>query len=94
MKEKIKSKLVAELAYSDVSASKTAEDLSQIRHPDLKNGLLNWLQRDTCTLIMSGEYSTAFLMEKYHMTYPAAIIFLDWYRTDPDAAVSVLKMRM
>lgn len=94
MKNQIKRKLIEELAYSTVSASKTAEDLSQIQYSDLKTGLMNWLQEDAQTLISAGEYSTVLLREKYNMTYPASLIFLDWYRTDPNAAVSVLKMRM
>lgn len=94
MKEQIKRKLIEELDYSTACASKTVEDLSRIQYSDLKNGVLSWLQSNKQTLITVGEYSSAFLMEQYHMTYPAALIFLDWYRTDPDIAVSVLKSRM
>ena len=94
MKEQIKRKLISELAYSAGCASRTAEDLYRIQYPDLKNGVLQWLQGDLQTTIADGEYSTTFLMDKYHMTYPAALIFIDWYRSDPKSAVSVLKMRM
>lgn len=94
MKKQIERKLIEALSYSSVSASKTAEDLSRIQHSELKKGLLNWLQADIQTLITVGEYSTDFLMEKYNMTYPASLIFLDWYRTDPNVAALALKMRM
>lgn len=94
MREQLKNKLISELAYSSASASKTAEDLCNLKYADLRKGLLDWLQTDTQTLIQGEPYSTAYLMEKYHMTYPAALIFLEWYRENPTAAVSVLKMRM
>lgn len=94
MREQLKNKLITDLAYSSASASKTAEDLCDLKYADLRKGLLDWLRTDTQTVIRDEPYSTACLMEKYHMTYPAALIFLEWYREDPTAAVSVLGMRM
>ena len=94
MKKQIESKLVSKLFYSSASASKTAEDLCNITYPDLKKGVLEWLKTDTQNVIRDAPYSTNFLMEKYHMTYPGALIFLNWYREDPKTAISILKMRM
>ncbi len=94
MREQLKNKLISELAYSSASAFKTAEDLCNLKYADLRKGLLDWLRTDTQTVIQGEPYSTAYLMEKYHMTYPAALIFLEWHRENPTAAVSVLKMRM
>ena len=94
MRDLLKNKLISKLAYSYTSASKAAEDLCNLKSVDLKEGLLDWLQTDAETAIGGGAYSTYILMEKYHMTYPAALIFLDWYREDPKAAVSVLEIRM
>ena len=94
MKELLKNKLIHDLSYSAASASITAEDHSKIQFIDLKNALKNWIQTNTQTLITTGDYSTESLMDNYHMTYPAALIFLNWLRVDPTAAISVLKMRM
>lgn len=94
MREQLKNKLISELAYSSASASKTAEDLCNLKFADLRKGLLDWLRTDTQTVIRDEPYSTAYLMGKYHMTYPAALIFLEWYRENPIAAVSVLEIRM
>lgn len=94
MKEHIKNKLIKDLSYSVSGASKTAEDLCKIQYPDIKNGLMIWLQTNEQTIVKSGDFSTALLMDNYHMTYPASLVFLDWYRIDPDTAVSVLKMRV
>lgn len=94
MREQLKNKLISELAYSSPSASRTAEDLCNLKCTDLREALLRWFRTDTQTVIQDDPYSTVFLMEKYHMTYPAALIFLEWYREDPKAAMSVLQMRM
>ena len=94
MRKQLKNKLISELAYSSFSASKTAEDLCNLKYADLKEALLDWLQADTQSVLQEGPISTILLMERYHMTYPAALIFLEWYRESPKAAISVLKMRM
>ena len=94
MKEKIENKLIRELAYSKTSASRTATDLCNIKNQDLKKALLDWLQCGFNNQVIIDTYSTTTLMEKYHMTYPAALIFLDWYIENPDEAVTVLEMRM
>ena len=94
MREQLKNKLISELAYSSASAFKTAEDLCNLKCVDLRKGLMDWLRTDTQNVIQDDPYSTDFLMEKYHMTYPAALIFLEWYRENPTAAVSVLETRM
>lgn len=94
MRELLINKLISSLEYSPASASKTAEDLCGLKYTDLRAGLLDWLQTGTQAVIQDDPYSTVSLMEKYHMTYPAALIFLEWYREDPETAVSVLRMRM
>ena len=94
MREQLRNKLISELAYSSAVASKTAEDLCNLKFADLKAALSDWVRADTQAVIQDGPYSTGFLMQKYHMTYPAALIFLGWYRESPEAAASVLKMHM
>lgn len=94
MREQLKNKLISELAYSSSSASKTTEDLCNLKYADLKEALLDWLLTDTQRVIQDGSISTVLLMERYHMTFPAALIFLEWYRESPKIAISVLKMRM
>ena len=94
MREQLKNKLISELAYSSISASKTAENLCNFKCADLKEAMLDWLHTDVLSVIQDGPISTILLMEKYHMTYPGALIFLEWYRESPEAALSVLKMRM
>ncbi len=94
MEERIKHKLISELAYSDVSAQRTARDLCAIRYPDLREGVVRWLTCGLETSAGEGEYSTETLMKTFRMTYPAALIFIDWYRTDPSTAVSALRVQM
>ncbi len=94
MWEQIRNKLMSELSYSYSCASRTAKDLCRLKSADLREGLLDWLRDGTETVIKDGAFSTVRLMEEHHMTYPAALIFLDWYRESPESAASALRMRM
>lgn len=82
------------LSYSPSCAERTADDLCRISHADLRECISRWLSDNTFTDVTESVYTVKQLMAEHHMTYPAAIIFIDWYREDPVAASSVLKSRM
>ena len=94
MREKIKSKLISEYSYSLYTASITADDLCNLLYPDLKTAVLKWVYTNKETPISDNHYPTYVLVRKYHMSYPASLIFINWYRTDPSSAVTALKARM
>ena len=94
MKELIQRKLMVDLSYSERAASRTAEDICRFKHSDLKDGARKWLEENQCMNIEEDKYSTDRLMSTYKMTYPAALIFIDWYREDPLTASNALKMQM
>ena len=93
MKEQIKARLIAE-GYARGSACRTANDLCQIQYEDLRYALGQWLNDGSQIEVTDGKCSTAMLVKCCHMTYPAALIFIDWYRSDPVAACATLLHRM
>ena len=81
--------LVKELGYSEYEADITANDLLNLQ-PRFQPALEKWVTSREETVIMLGAISTAKLMHDKKMTYPAALIALDWVVTDPETAVPIL----
>ncbi len=81
--------LVKELGYSEHEADITANDLLNL-HPRFHLALNNWVISREETEIAIGTISTGKLVRDKKMTYPAALIALDWVATDPDTAVPIL----
>lgn len=93
MKEKIKGKL-KQLHYSEHSAERAAKDLTKIEHDDIKVAIQEWLKTGRESCVREGKYSTENLTSVYKMEFPAALIFIDWYREEPMIAEKALLMRM
>ena len=83
MAEEMKEKLMLMYGYSDYTAGVTAHNLVDLAYPDLRAALHNWVKNSECTVIREDAHNTDYLMKYYKMTYPAALIFIDWYRQDP-----------
>lgn len=81
--------LVNELDYSEYEAGVTANDLLNLQ-PRFQPALEKWVTSREETVITIGAISTAKLMHDKNMTYPAALIALDWVVTDPETAVPIL----
>lgn len=81
--------LVNELDYSEYEAGVTANDLLNLQ-PRFQPALEKWVTSREETVIAIGAISTAKLMHDKKMTYPAALIALDWVVTDPETAVPIL----
>lgn len=94
MKEKLIRRLTEELAYSRASAEKTAEDLASSEYPDIIIAAEQWADTGMMLDIIEGSCSAASLIKDGQMTYPAALIFIDWLRTDPVSALRALEIRM
>lgn len=87
-------KLVKELVksgYTDHGAESAAKSLSEMKSQDLIEACLAWLESRKTPLIHEGSLSTDSLMKNFKMTYPAALIFIDWYRQDPDTASQAIE---
>ena len=88
MKEAIKKALTSRLGYSDRTAEVTASQLINLQHYDLKKAVAEWLQTGREKNVGENPYDTDSLMKNHMLKYPAAIIFIDWYRKAPETAVS------
>lgn len=77
--------LIRELGYSEHSASITAKDLLSL-DKSLQNALRLWVNDRTETELSVAGFTTSWLMTEKGMTYPAALIALDWLIKEPDVA--------
>ena len=95
--DKLASVLEIELGYSRRSAETTAHDLlnfTSSNHSDLDQALQRWLvDRSDLLDICEGAFKVSDLMCS-GLTYPAALIFIDWARSDPAEAAKALAARM
>ena len=89
--------LEVELGYSEKAAKDTTRDLlnfTSSEHRDLDKALARWLiDRNDRMEVCEGAFRTSDLVRS-GLTYPAALIFIDWARSDPAEAAKALSARM
>ena len=76
--------------FTEKQASRLAEELSNIDER-LKDALDKWLKDGTETDYMADGFSIIGLKQQYELTYPAALLSIDWVLKDPDNAVKCIK---
>ena len=88
--------LEEEVGYSKMSARTTAQSLLEFQsceHDDLDTALHRWIaDRTDMALVSEGVFNTFDLVE-IGLTYPAALVFIDWARSDPAFAARSLEDR-
>lgn len=87
-KETIVNKLMAN-HYSEKQAIRVAEDLLLI-DDKLYSLLEKWIATTKETDITVEGFSLIELKNKYQMTYPAALLTIDWLIKDPNIAVDAI----
>ena len=89
--------LSREYGYSTRAAEQTAHDLTHFvcaDHADLDEAVARWARdRDDQTDVRVGVRSARDLVEQ-GLSYPGALVFADWYRSDPETAARALAERM
>lgn len=85
-------KILEQKGYDKKSASLVANDLMQLESP-LSDYLGQWVERDTITDYIVDGYSIVNLMQERSMTYPAALLTMDWIIKEPEKALKSLKSR-
>ena len=75
--------------YTEKQAKSAASELAQI-NPLLKEALELWLKDETETDFHTEGFSILGLKEKYDMTYPAALLSIDWILKEPQLAISCI----
>lgn len=93
MKDKIKALLLKNYGYNEKSATMTADDLCSFKDTDLKEAVQIWLSTGKYKNVTEGKYEARELVEKYSMKYPAALVFIDWFRECPEEAEASLFIR-
>lgn len=89
-KNYIYNKLI-ERGYDDKSACLIIPDLMQLHNP-LDKYLELWIQDKTQESdYILNNYSVKQLMKERNMTYPAALLTMDWLIKEPNQAIKSLK---
>lgn len=85
MKESIKKTLI-ERGYPEKQADSVASDLLGINQT-LQKGLLLWLENQEETDYHIEGIKLSELKTKFGMTYPAALLTMDWLIKEPELAI-------
>ncbi|MBR6874130.1 MAG: hypothetical protein IKN17_11560 [Ruminococcus sp.] len=94
MKDRLVQKLTGELGYGNAAAKTTAGDLLGSGYEDIRRAAELWVTSGTMTDIRCGGCSVRELVTGGRMTYPAALVYIDWLRTEPEKAAGALRAVM
>ena len=84
-------KILIERGYPENAAMVVAGKLSNLTG-QFKEAALAWLNESREPIVASNGYSTKSLMEKYPgMTYPAALLSIEWLERDPEKAKPIIE---
>ena len=88
--ENIVNKLIS-VGYPEAAAKIVAEKLSALSG-NLKIAADTWVNTGIQSEIASNGYSTLSLMQRFQgMTYPAALLTIDWLNRDPENAIKSIE---
>lgn len=79
--------------YNEIEAKYTAIGMDSFLYEDLKSAVDMWVERDVLSEVSEGDYTTSGLMKIYEMKYPAALIFIEWLRDEPEQALIALSCK-
>ncbi len=91
MEERIKDFLIQKYRYTEVEARETAKDICSFSDEDLRDAVRQLVNTGECVEVKEGKYTTSGLMKSHSFEYPAALIFIDWYRNSPKEAENALQ---
>ena len=77
--------ILIERGYPEKQAISVTSDL-QVIDPTLKDGLQSWLTDQTETEYLIEGVKLSELKQKFDMTYPAALLTMDWLIKEPELA--------
>ena len=76
--------------FTEEQSARLEEELSNVDER-LKTALEKWLKDETETDFSAEGFSIIGLKQQYEMTYPAALLSIDWVLKEPDNAVKCIK---
>ncbi len=77
--------ILIERGFPEKQAISVASDLQAI-DPALQNGLQSWLADQTETDFLIEGFKLSDLKQKFDMTYPAALLTVNWLIKEPELA--------
>lgn len=84
-------KALIERGYPQAAAKIVAGKLSNLSG-ELKAAADLWLESGQVTVVDSNGYSTQSLMARFPgMTYPAAVLTIDWLKREPEKAIKSIE---
>lgn len=84
-------KILIERGYPEKIAATTAANLTKLTER-FTDALKEWVHKGTNTVVESHGYTTTSLMERFKgMTYPAALLTIDWLERDPELAKQAIE---
>lgn len=90
-KDQIKAILI-DRGYPEVAAEVVSEELLHVKD-ELKPLLDNWLGNEVQADYTAQGYTVLGLMASRGMTYPAALLTMDWLLKEPEIAIQVISRR-
>lgn len=83
--------LLVQRGYTEHNAALVAQEIPNL-HPSLMPLWEQWVARpESCGDYAAEGYSVKGLMEQHRMTYPAALLTIDWLLKEPENAKASLK---
>lgn len=89
MDKEIITETLLKRGYDEKSANLVAKDLQDLSHP-LDKYLQQWIEDEIISDFKVDNYSVVGLMKERSMTYPAALLTMDWIIKEPDKALKSL----
>lgn len=84
-------KTLIERGYPENAAKHTANNLMKMA-PELQEALQDWIDTGKMPVMKANDYSTDVLMTRFQgMTYPAALLTIDWLIRDPQKAAAAIE---
>ena len=91
MEKKEIAELLIQRGYTENGAHLVAQDILTL-HPSLMPLWKKWVSDpEICQDFEAEGFSIRFFMEKQRMTYPAALLTIDWLLKDPEEAKKAVK---
>lgn len=83
--------ILIDRGYPENAAGIVADKLSNLSG-QLKEAAQSWLKTSKEPVVTSNGYSTKTLMERHPgMTYPAALLTVDWLEREPEKAKTIIE---
>lgn len=84
-------KILIERGYPEKAAETTASNIAKLSG-EMKEAIQTWLHTNKETDMGSNGYTISSLMNRFKgMTYPAALLTIDWLKREPETAKKAIE---